>query len=177
MARKKNQKNINAISISSYDKLNDKVDSRYVNLKIIDDNKFIFFSNYSSPKSLQFSQCKNIAALIFWNSINIQIRIQAEIKRTPVEFNQEIFSERMHEKNALAISSMQSMPIKSFDEVIKNFNYTFKNDDLSKCPDYWGGFEFIPNTIEFWKGDNFRLNRRNLFKKKEGIWEEFFLQP
>ena len=38
------QNNIEAISISSYDKKNSEVDSRFVNLKFIDGNKFIFFS-------------------------------------------------------------------------------------------------------------------------------------
>ena len=34
--------NIEAISISSFNKVNDEVDSRYVNLKYIDIDKFIF---------------------------------------------------------------------------------------------------------------------------------------
>ena len=36
------QKNIEAISISSYNKELDLVDSRYVNLKFVDGKKFIF---------------------------------------------------------------------------------------------------------------------------------------
>ena len=49
-----NQKTIEAISISSYDILNKEVDSRYVNLKYIKQNNWIFFTNYDSPKSFQF---------------------------------------------------------------------------------------------------------------------------
>ena len=44
------QNSIEAISISSYSKLSNEVNSRFVNLKIIDRDNFIFFSNYSSPK-------------------------------------------------------------------------------------------------------------------------------
>ena len=40
------QKNIEAISISSYNKEMSEVDSRYVNLKFILNDEFIFFSNY-----------------------------------------------------------------------------------------------------------------------------------
>ena len=41
----KGQKNIEAISIASYSEEKKEVDSRFVNLKFIDGNKFIFFSS------------------------------------------------------------------------------------------------------------------------------------
>ena len=41
-----NQKNIEAISIASYSTSKKEVNARYVNLKIVEENKFIFFSNY-----------------------------------------------------------------------------------------------------------------------------------
>ncbi len=50
-----NQNSIEAIAISSYDSNKKEVDSRFVNLKIVDNEKFIFFSNYCSPKSVQFN--------------------------------------------------------------------------------------------------------------------------
>ena len=55
-----------------------------------------------------------------------------------------LFFERSKEKNALAISSNQSNQIGSYQQVINNYNESFKNDDLNKCPDYWGGYSFIP---------------------------------
>ena len=42
-----NQNNIEAICISSYSSKK-KVNARYVNLKFVNDKKFIFFSNYNS---------------------------------------------------------------------------------------------------------------------------------
>ena len=73
------QKNIEAMSIASFDKDRSKVDTRYVNLKFIIDNKFIFFTNYNSPKSLAFQSFNQIAALFYWPSINTQIRIRGNI--------------------------------------------------------------------------------------------------
>ena len=43
------QKNIEAISISSFNTKLNEVNSRYVNLKFITNDEFIFFSNYDSP--------------------------------------------------------------------------------------------------------------------------------
>jgi pyridoxine/pyridoxamine 5'-phosphate oxidase len=48
------QKNIEAICISSYSSKNNEVNARYVNLKFVSGRKFIFFSNYESPKSQDF---------------------------------------------------------------------------------------------------------------------------
>ena len=86
-----NQKNIEAISISSYNIENNEVDSRLVNLKYIDYNKFIFFSNYHSPKSIDFISHNQISALLYWPSTNVQIRMKATIDKTPTEYNQEHF--------------------------------------------------------------------------------------
>ena len=102
------QKNIEAISISSYNIEISEVDSRYVNLKFVTNDEFIFFSNYDSPKALSFNSHNQIAALVYWPSINVQIRMKAKIKRMTDEFNQNYFFDRSEEKNALAISSNQS---------------------------------------------------------------------
>ena len=104
----KGQKAIEAISISSFNKDKGEVDSRYVNLKFITNNEFIFFSNYNSPKGLAFNSYNQIAALLYWPIINVQIRMKAKIKKTSSEYNQKYFFDRLKEKNALAISSNQS---------------------------------------------------------------------
>ena len=52
------QEYIEAISIASYSNDQEYVDSRYVNLKLIDGDKFIFFTNYNSKKSIQFMSHK-----------------------------------------------------------------------------------------------------------------------
>ena len=63
-----NQKNIEAICISSYSNNNNEVNSRYVNLKYVNDKEFIFFSNYDSPKAIEFLNHKQILLL---NLLNI----------------------------------------------------------------------------------------------------------
>jgi len=172
-----NQKNIEAISISSYNNKKHEVDSRYVNLKFIKNDEFIFFSNYESPKASAFNSYNQIAALLYWPSINVQIRMKAKIIKTSDEFNQKYFHDRAKEKNALAISSNQSKPIDSFDLVKENYTKSLENNDLKKCPKYWGGFSFTPYEIEFWEGNEFRLNKRNLYKRNENNWSHFILEP
>ena len=127
---KANQENIEAISISSYSNDTKEVNSRFVNLKFIKEKEFIFFTNYDSCKSKDFNSHDQITALIFWNSINTQIRIKAKIKKTAIEFNKDYFKNRNPKKNALAISSDQSSPINSYEMVQNNYNNSLRLDNL-----------------------------------------------
>ena len=171
------QKGIEAISVSSYNNKIHEVDSRYVNLKFIINDEFIFFSNYDSPKASSFNSHDQIAALLYWSTINVQIRIKAKIKKTSNEYNQKYFFDRLEEKNALAISSNQSKSIKSYNQVKENYNKSLKNDDLKKCPEFWGGYSFTPYYFEFWEGHRLRLNKREAYEKSDDSWKHLILQP
>ena len=103
--------------------------------------------------------------------------MKAKIKKTSDEFNQQYFFNRSKEKNALAISSKQSIQIESYNQVKKNYNKSLKNDDLKKCPEYWGGYSFAPYYFEFWEGHESRINRREIFEKIDIVWKQSFLQP
>ena len=171
------QANIEAVCISSVDSQN-KPHSRYVNLKFVNDNEWIFFSNYESPKSLQFENNNSIAALFFWPKTNIQIRIKAKIARTKMSFSDEYFYNRSRKKNALAIISRQSKTLDSYNNFVDKYNKTLeRNKDLDKRPDYWGGFSFRPNYFEFWEGHKNRLNKREVYNLENGLWERDYLQP
>lgn len=168
---------IQAISISSYSKINNEVDVRFVNLKMIKGKEFIFFTNYNSKKSEDFKMHNQIAASFLWPKTNTQIRMKATIKKVSSEFNQEYFLKRSKEKNALAISSNQSQVISSFEEVKTKFDQTLSSSDLKKCPTYWGGYSFIPFSFEFWKGHEYRLNKRDLYVLDDNVWKKSTLEP
>ena len=172
------QKGIEAISVSSYNLASNEVEARYVNLKYIANNEWIFFSNYHSPKANQFESHSQVSILIYWASINIQIRMKAKIFKTSAEFSNEHFQGRTKEKNALAISSNQSQIIGSFDDVAKNFYETLESMTSEMVrPDSWGGYSFVPYYFEFWQGHENRLNKRHVFELQDKDWAERLLQP
>ena len=172
------QKGVEAISVSSYNEPLKEVEARYVNLKYIDNNEWIFFSNYLSPKANQFESHDQVSILIYWASINTQIRMKAKIFKTSSEFSDEHFQGRTKEKNALAISSNQSQAVDSFDQVTKNFNETLEiMTSETPRPDFWGGYSFTPYYFEFWQGHENRLNKRHVFKQEDNQWAEQLLQP
>ena len=178
LAFKNNQNNIEAIVISSFDNELNEVNSRIVNLKYIKNNEWIFFSNYNSPKASEFIMHNQISCILYWNKLNIQIRMKAIICKTPKDFSDKHFSLRSNEKNALAISSSQSSYITSYEEVCRNYEQILSNlDQIKRRPDYWGGFSFVPYYFEFWEGHSSRLNKRQVFENNNGNWNNYIIQP
>lgn len=176
-ALKKEESNIEAIAISSFNKKSNYVDSRYVNLKSIEGDKWIFFTNYDSPKAIQFASHGQIAGLFFWKTINVQIRLKADIGFVSKEYSDNYFKERSLKKNALAISSEQSEIIDSYESVLEKYNEVLENKNLKLRPKHWGGYFFCPYEFEFWEGHESRLNKRLVFKKIDTKWEKFIIQP
>lgn len=176
-AEKHNQKHVEAACISSFDHITNEVEARYVNIKYIKNDQWIFFSNYDSPKSQQFSNHNQISVIFFWPNIASQIRIKAIIKKIPKKDNDDYFAQRDLKKNAVALSSNQSMKISSYDQVIQRYSDCLNERSLQKCPDNWGGFAFTPYYYEFWEGHESRLNKRKVFEKTDGVWRHSFLQP
>ena len=174
------QKNIEAVCISSFDKKHNEVNSRYVNLKYIKNNKWTFFTDYNSPKAKDFILHNQIAAVFFWNEILTQVRIKGLIYKVDKKESDEHFFSRSFDKNILAISSMQSQEIDSYKKVVDKYNearkLAKKNNFINK-PSHWGGYFFIPNYFEFWTGHVNRVNKRVAYKMINNIWIPSILEP
>lgn len=171
------QKNIEAALIASYSKKDNLVDARYVNIKYINENKFIFFTNYDSPKSEQFKDHNQISVVFFWSNLNVQIRIRAIIEKVSKKISDNHFKSRSVAKNALAISSKQSLDIDSYDLIIKNYEFALNNINLENRPNYWGGYFFTPYYFEFWQGNENRINKREVYELFEYSWKNKIIQP
>jgi pyridoxamine 5'-phosphate oxidase len=170
--------NIEAICISSYNKSINEVNSRFVNLKYIDGDKWTFFSNYNSLKAKEFKSNQNIAAVFFWKTINTQIRIKGKIFKSSKEISDEHYNLRSQEKNALAYISNQSETINSYEMVISKYDDALKNKDkFDKRPNHWGGYTFTPYYFEFWEGHKSRVNKRDAYLLNGVNWIHSVLQP
>lgn len=172
------QENIEAVCISSYNNQSNEVNSRYVNLKYVNKDKWVFFTNYESPKNQEFRTHSQISCVFFWHRINTQIRIKAKVSKLDKESSDKHFCSRSEDKNALAISSDQSQKIISYEQVVKNYKAVLNSgSNLFKRPENWGGYYFIPYYFEFWTGHESRINKREVFDNTDGIWKHSFLQP
>jgi NAD(P)H-hydrate epimerase len=175
-----NQKNIEAICVSSFNKTLNEVNSRYVNLKYIKEDKWFFYSNYNSPKAFEFENHNQVSCVIFWNNINIQIRIKGFIEKADDAESDKYFSNRSIKKNALAMSSNQSKKISTYKKVVDNYKNTLEKINQGnslKRPKSWGGYFLVPYYFEFWKGEKNRINERVEYIREENQWKCSFLQP
>ncbi len=174
------QKNADAVCLSTLDYEKNEISSRFVNLKYIVENKWYFFSNYSSKKARDIEKNNQISAVLFWQETVTQVRIKAKIFKATNEFSDTHFMKRSIEKNALAISSNQSRRIKDLEEVQRKFSNTLtdlKKKESYERPKYWGGYYFIPYYFEFWEGNKDRVNKRVVFEEIRNKWEKSYLEP
>lgn len=167
-----------AVCISSIDIENDFVDSRFVNLKYVNDRDFIFFSNYLSKKGIQFDKSPNtqVTMVIYWNTLDIQVRIRGAIRKTSSNESDQHFNKRTKQKNALSISSNQSSVIDSYESVKTKYHEVLNKDNLQR-PEYWGGYKLKASYIEFWEGSENRLNKREVFEFLDNKIKKYYLEP
>ena len=151
--------------------------SRMVNIKSMNDTILNFYTNYKSSKAKDINFSNKISCVFYWPSTRTQIRISGIISKISNDESDLHFSKRTKEKNAIAISSMQSKKISSFEEVVDNYTNALKSSNLSERPSYWGGYKILPNYFEFWEGHDSRLNKRTVYIKDVNDWQSFTLQP
>lgn len=176
-ALSKGQQVIEAMCISSYSKDEKEVDARFVNLNCVEQDKLIFYTNYISPKSIQFRSHNQIALTLYWTSINVQIRIKGRVSVLDKSTSDNHFEKRDYRKNALAIASKQSKEIDTYEDFMDIYHNILANNDLKKRPDYWGGYSVLPYYFEFWEGHESRINKRIAYNLNGKDWKSSFLQP
>ncbi len=165
-----------AMTLATVDK-NSHPSARIVLLKFINENGFVFFTNYKSKKGTDLQENPNAALVFFWPELERQVRVKGKVEKLDELISDEYFRSRPKESRISAIISPQSQPIPNreyLEEKVKEF-ITQKNEITR--PPYWGGFILLPSEIEFWQGRENRLHDRFLFTKKAGIWEIRRLAP
>ena len=176
LALRLDQSNIEAACLSSISQ-NYTPDARFVNIKYINSNEFIFFSNYTSKKGRDIDFINKVALTFFWHKTNVQIRIQGSISKLIDERSDYHWVKRDNNKNALSISSQQSCEAESYESIIKKHKTVLENTNIMKRPKYWGGYAIEPIYYEFWQGNEYRINKRIAYRKDKQNWKNYFLQP
>jgi pyridoxamine 5'-phosphate oxidase len=140
--------------------------ARMVLLKQVDQNGFVFFTNYRSAKARQLDTNPYAALVFYWNVLERQVRVEGSVVRTSAEESREYFQTRPRESQIGAWASEQSAVIRSRDVLEQRAQEleTLYCDRDVDCPEYWGGYRLKPDRIEFWKGRLGRLHDRILYE-------------
>ena len=135
---------------------------RIVLLKGINDNGFVFFTNYESKKGKQIHDNPFGGVVFFWKELERQVTIQGEIKKVSEQESDEYFASRPPESRIGAWSSPQSQVIENREVLEKNVAYftnKYQSQNIPRPP-HWGGYILLPTLIEFWQGGAGRLHDR-----------------
>lgn len=157
-----------------------KPSARLVLLKQADENGFVFYTNYRSPKA-RVLVSNPVAELVFWwPQLERQVRIHGTLTQVSAAESDEYFQTRPRESQIGALASPQSEVIASRDLLQKRF------DELEQLyhgrpiprPEHWGGYRLKPQRIEFWKGRPGRLHDRLLYElQPDDVWTIRRLAP
>lgn len=157
----------NAIALSTVD-VDGLPNVRMVLLKDIEDDAFVFYTNYDSAKGREIAQSGKAAFVMHWKSLQRQIRVRGDVTREDGEKADTYYASRSLKSRLGAWASQQSRPLESrsalMAEVAKLTPQLGINPDR---PPFWGGFRIVPTEIEFWADGAFRLHDRFRWTRSE----------
>jgi len=153
--------------------------SRMVLLKEVDQQGFVFFTNYNSRKSLELQENPFAALLFHWNMLQRQVRVEGRIERISEQESADYFHSRGRGSQIGAWASHQSDELESREVLaarVKMFEEKFKGKEIP-LPEFWGGYRVVPDRIEFWQGKADRLHDRFIYQPNGKSWDITRLNP
>jgi pyridoxamine 5'-phosphate oxidase len=161
--------------------LNGNPRSRVVLLKALEDESFVFYTNYQSDKGKEMEKCNSVSLNFNWLELERQVRIEGIVSKVSPETSDEYFFSRPKGSQIGAWVSAQSEFISDrsvLDAKLQQLNEKFENEEITRPP-WWGGYAVVPACIEFWQGRPNRLHDRIAFikNKSNGHWVKKRLSP
>ena len=151
---------------------------RFVLLKGVSEDGFVFFTNYNSDKAAALAQNDRSSMLFPWNELDRQVSVSGKVEKIAESESDAYFAARPRASQIAAWTSQQSQPIASRGALEAQYQATLERFDGSDVPrpPHWGGFRLVPERIEFWQGGEDRLHDRFVYQYTNG-WNRLRLQP
>lgn len=156
-----------------------KPSARMVLLKQVDEDGFVFFTNYQSAKAEQLDANPYAALVFYWAQLDRQVRVEGSVVRTSAQESCDYFKTRPRESQIGAWASAQSQTIDSrvvLEQRAQELEALYLDREID-CPEYWGGYRLKPERIEFWKSRVGRLHDRILYQRNATGWSITRLAP
>lgn len=157
-----------------------KPSARMVLLKEVDEQGFVFYTNYLSQKARELDENPRAALVLYWVQLDRQVRVEGEVERIFSTESDEYFESRPRESQIGAIASPQSEIIESREVLEKRYAELVESyrDQPVERPAHWGGYRLKPELIEFWQNRSGRLHDRILYDRQpDGSWAINRLAP
>jgi pyridoxamine 5'-phosphate oxidase len=153
--------------------------ARIVLLKGLEEDCFVFFTNYSSNKGQQIGVNNKVALVFFWPELERQVRIEGIAEKLEEYKSDDYFKSRPMSSQIGAHASPQSLEIENrqyLEDLVVKMEELFSDQPIVR-PNFWGGFKVIAHSFEFWQGRSSRLHDRFIFRKSNNEWLTKRLAP
>ena len=150
----------NAMALSTVDD-DGMPNARVVLLKSVEENAFVFYTNYGSKKAQEAFGAGKAAFVIHWKSLRRQIRCRGVVEREDGFLADEYFLSRSLLSRVGAVASQQSQVLESR-AILMDRVAVLKAEYGEKVtrPEFWGGVRIQPVELEFWADGEARLHDR-----------------
>ena len=160
--------------------------ARVVLCKRIDPSGYlVFFTNYDSRKGRELSGHPRAAAVLHWDAMHRQVRIEGPVVRSPLEESDEYFASRALASRVGAWASRQSEPLASratLAEEVAKVAQRFGIDPVAQTghvprPPNWGGYRLWIDRLELWVEGPGRIHDRAAWSRELRANGEFTFAP
>jgi pyridoxamine 5'-phosphate oxidase len=155
----------------------------------------VFFTNYLSQKGRQLAQNPRAAAVIHWDALHRQVRVEGPIVKAPEADSDAYFASRPWQSRLGAWASAQSEPIgsrKDLHAAVAKAAQRFgapspdtataqtEADIVIPRPPHWGGYHLWVESVELWVEGEARIHdrarwTRSLTRRPDANGAETFL--
>jgi pyridoxamine 5'-phosphate oxidase len=162
----------------------------------------VFYTNYLSSKGRQLKENPRAAAVIHWDALHRQVRIEGLVVTAPAADSDSYFAARSWDKRVGAWASAQSEPVASravLERAVAAAAQRFgtpvpgtaeadaKFDVAIPRPPHWGGYRLWADAVELWVEGEARIHDRARWSRTltpgageaiaAGPWSVTRLQP
>ncbi len=177
-AEEKEQNDATAMSLATVDE-DGLPNVRMVLLKDVNEDGFVFYTNFESAKGGELLATQKAALCFHWKSLRRVVRVRGDVETVTDAEADAYFSSRARDSRIGAWASQQSRPMEgrfSLEAAVAKYGAKYAVGDVPRPP-HWSGFRIKPWQIEFWKDKPFRLHERRQYTKTDEGWMKAVLYP
>ncbi|MGI9228330.1 MAG: pyridoxamine 5'-phosphate oxidase [Gammaproteobacteria bacterium] len=147
--------------------------ARYVLLKELDANGFVFFTHSASDKGRQLANNAFAALVFYWGPLHRQVRVEGSVTMVTAAEADAYFATRPYGSRLAVWTAPQSdvIPDRAFlQDRMQALQQQYPDQNNVPRPDDWTGYRLRPDKMEFWQGQEDRLHDRIAYTRQQDGW-------